>query len=157
MSMCVLLVLENRRGGIKWKRWLELELAVRFPLIFDMVNGKNELSKYKASLSTIGCIHMCLVLGSCVWDVFPCIYSVLSLKPVLQLFPTLIWHSRKRRAPDFRSRKPGFGLRFAHTGAYGFWQVTDSLEVGFLFQKVKTFDFCHFPEDAKVLWFFLIL
>lgn len=65
MSMCMLLVLENKRGGIKWKRRIELQLALRFPLIFDVVKDKNALSKYKASLSRIVWIQICLVFKMC--------------------------------------------------------------------------------------------
>lgn len=39
-TMCMHLVLENKRGGIKWKRGMELQLSLRFPLIFDVVKDK---------------------------------------------------------------------------------------------------------------------
>lgn len=124
--------------------------------MFDVVKDKNEVSEYKARLSRIFLIQMCIVLGSCAWDMFPSTHSVLSLKAVLQLFSTLIWYNRKKRAPDFRSRRPGFRLCFVHSGAYGFQQVTKSVNVSFLFSKMKTFDSFHFPADSEIQWFYVL-
>lgn len=47
------------------KERIELELALIFPLIFDVVKDKNALFKYKASLSRVVWIHTCLVFKIC--------------------------------------------------------------------------------------------
>lgn len=79
---------------------------------------------------------------------FPSAYSFLHLKPVLQLFSTLIWCGKKS-APDFRSR-----LKFSLLPILEYMDSCKSqtlLGVSFLFCKIQTFDSYHFPAGADVL------